>query len=79
MQNRHVFRGTQFVRHTLAMENSQDVGNPPGNWRPEIQALLILMIFGTPGVGENSGQVRIHLSPGNGDKRFSLPLLSYHG
>jgi len=42
------------VRHTLAMENSQEVGDPPGNWRCEIQAFFTLMTFGvsTPTLGE---------------------------
>lgn len=29
------------MRHTLAMGNSWDAGDPPGNWKSEIQALLL--------------------------------------
>lgn len=36
------------MRHTSAMENSQDAGDPPGNWKSEIQALLLLMMSGAP-------------------------------
>lgn len=35
------------MRHVLAVENSQDVGDPPGNWKSEIQTLLLLK-SGTP-------------------------------
>lgn len=36
------------MRHVLAVENSQDVGDPPGNWKSEIQTLLLLMKPGAP-------------------------------
>lgn len=36
------------MKHTLAMENSWDAGDPPGNWKSEVQAFLLPLTSGAP-------------------------------